>query len=210
MRGRGGTLGGAGTRGSMGPLGDETEQGQASDRMRAAGIVQRGERSLQARARRFDLPREASIAVDVITRLSDALDRVDALHPFVKGVGLAAPQIGLNWAAAVVRPAGGGDTVITLLNPRIIAESAEQDERYEGCLSFFDVRGLVARPLRISVERALPTGDQVIEDYERAVARLVAHEIDHLDGRLYVDRIGSEARLLSVEEYRDTGHPWRY
>ena len=183
-------------------------RGRASERMRAAGIVQRGERLLRTQARRFDLPREASVAVDVITKLSEALERVDALHPFVKGVGLAAPQIGLNWAAAVVRPAGGENTVITLLNPQIMTESPEQDERYEGCLSFFDVRGLVSRPLRITVERALPTGDRVVEAYERAVARLVAHEIDHLYGRLYVDRLGAEKRLLSVEEYRETGRPW--
>ncbi|MBN1174693.1 MAG: peptide deformylase [Micromonosporaceae bacterium] len=178
--------------------------------MRAAGIVQRGARLLQSPMRRFDLPREASMAVDVITRLTEALERVCALHPFVKGIGLSAPQIGLNWAAAVVRPAGDSNTVITLLNPRIVAESPEQDERYEGCLSFFDVRGLVVRPLRITVERELPTGDTVMEEYERAIARLVAHEIDHLEGRLYLDRIDSEERLLPVEEYRDTGRPWRY
>lgn len=192
------------------PSRDLTGRGAASDQMRAAGIVQRGARLLQSPMRRFDLPREASMAVDVITRLTEALERVCALHPFVKGIGLSAPQIGLNWAAAVVRPAGDSNTVITLLNPRIVAESPEQDERYEGCLSFFDVRGLVVRPLRITVERELPTGDTVMEEYERAIARLVAHEIDHLEGRLYLDRIDSEERLLPVEEYRDTGRPWRY
>ncbi|MBT8225459.1 MAG: peptide deformylase [Dactylosporangium sp.] len=178
--------------------------------MRAAGIVQHGAELLHARAKPFDLPREATIAVDVITRLTEALERVYNLHPFVKGIGLAAPQIGLDWAAAVVRPVGESDTVITLLNPKIVAESAERDERYEGCLSFFDVRGLVSRSLRITVEREMPTGDRVTEEYERAVARLVAHEIDHLDGRLYLDRLESAERLLSVEEYRETGRPWRY
>jgi peptide deformylase len=50
----------------------------------------------------------------------------------------------------------------------------------------------------------------VITSFERAMARLVAHEIDHLEGRLYVDRMPPNAALVPVEEYRDTGRPWRY
>lgn len=65
-------------------------------------------------------------------------------------MGLAAPQINIGLAAAVVRTPEG--EMVTLLNPRINDESAQTDEQYEGCLSFFDVRGMVARPLAIDVE----------------------------------------------------------
>lgn len=180
------------------------------ERMRSAGIVQRGSSLLTTPVRRFDLPRQAGLAVSVIAQLVEALDLVDELHPFVKGVGLAAPQIGLDWAAAVVRPGGYGGDPITLLNPRILTQSEERDNQYEGCLSFFDHRGLVPRPLRITVERTLPTGQRAVEAYERATARLIAHEIDHLDGLLYIDRMPPGTELMPIEEYRETGRPWKY
>ncbi|MFF4603961.1 peptide deformylase [Streptomyces sp. NPDC001339] len=62
--------------------------------------------------------------------------------------------------------------------------SGETDEQYEGCLSLFDVRGLVPRPLKITVETVALTGETVATAYERGLARLIHHEIDHLDGLL--------------------------
>ena len=183
---------------------------RASDRMRAVGIVQRGSEMLRTPARPFELPRQEPVARGVVSRLFAVLDRVGALHPFSKGVGLAAPQLNLNWAAAVVRPSEPDAQAIVLLNPRVVDAAADVDEQYEGCLSFFDVRGMVARPLWIEVESALPNGTHLSRRYERGLARLVAHEIDHLDGRLYVDRMRAGAPLLPVEEYQETGRPWRY
>jgi peptide deformylase len=129
---------------------------------------------------------------------------------FRKGVGLAGPQLGLPYAIAVVRPPERGGEPVVLLNPRIVGESGETDEQYEGCLSFFDHRGLVSRPLRIEVEHARYDGTRVITVFEQALARLVGHEIDHLQGRLYVDRMPAGAPLLPVEDYRQTGSPWAY
>jgi peptide deformylase len=97
-----------------------------------------------------------------------------------------------------------------LLNPRIIGESGDADEQYEGCLSFFDYRGLVVRPLQIEVEHARIDGARVITSFELAMARLVSHEIDHLEGRLYVDRMAPDATLVPVAEYHRTGQPWMY
>jgi peptide deformylase len=192
------------------PAAAPESEARASDRMRAAGIVQRGADLLRQPARQFDLPRDSNTARDVVARLLAALDRIDDLHPFSKGVGLAAPQLGLSWAAAVVRPPDREAEPVVLLNPRIVDASLESDEQYEGCLSFFDLRGLVARPLRLDVEHAHWNGDRVITSFEFAMARLVAHEIDHLEGRLYVDRMPPGMPLVPVEEYRDTGKPWHY
>jgi peptide deformylase len=183
---------------------------RASDRMRAVGIVQRGAEMLRTPARPFDLPRQEPVARGVVSRLCAVLDRVGGLHPFSKGVGLAGPQINLGWAAAVVRPSDPGAPPIVLLNPRVLDAATEVDGQYEGCLSFFDVRGLVNRPLWIEVESALPNGTHVINRYERGLARLVLHEIDHLDGQLYTDRTPPDAPLVPVEEYQETGQPWRY
>ena len=182
----------------------------ASDLMRKAGVVQREDGALVEPARPLRLPAEAKFAAAAVQRLSETLDRVQALHPFVKGVALAAPQIGVNVAVAVVRPADSEAAQIILLNPRVVDESSEADEQFEGCLSFFDVRGLVRRPLEVTVESLRSDGTKMIIRYEQALARLVGHEIDHLDGRLYTERMPQEARLLHVDEYSETGRPWRY
>ena len=183
---------------------------RASQRMRGAGIVQRGSDLLRQRAQHFHLPREEAAARDVIDRLLGTLDRLESLHDFSKGVGLAAPQLGLSVAAAVVRPPDSLTEPVVLLNPRVVSASRETDEQYEGCLSFFDYRGLVARPLRVEVEHARFDGTRMITSFELAMARLVSHEIDHLEGRLYVDRMAAEAALVPVSEYQHTGQPWSY
>jgi peptide deformylase len=183
---------------------------RASHRMRGIGIVQRGSDLLRQVARHFQLPREEQAAREALARLLGTLARPEELHDFSKGVGLAAPQIGLSVAAAVVRPPDHGAEPVVLLNPRVVDVSVETDEQYEGCLSFFDYRGLVARPLRIEVEHARFDGTRVTTTFEQALARLVSHEIDHLEGRLYVDRMASDAHLVPVGEYQHAGRPWTY
>lgn len=183
---------------------------RASTRMRGIGVVQRGSDLLRQRARHFQLPREEAAAREVVAALLSALDRIEASHDFSKGVGLAAPQIGRPVAAAIVRAPEHGTDPVVLLNPRIVGESPETDRKYEGCLSFFDYRGVVARPLRVEVEHARYDGTRVITPFERAMARLVSHEIDHLEGRLYVDRMPPGAALVPVAEYHETGLPWAY
>src|SRR6266545_7138928 len=119
--------------------------------MRAAGIVQRSDPLLASAAEPFILPEQAEEAGRLIDELLAGMQRVRQHHVFAKGLGLAAPQIGVSRAAAIVQPSGDDSKPIVLLNPRVIDESAETDEQYEGCLSFFDVRGLVPRPLRLEV-----------------------------------------------------------
>lgn len=179
-----------------------------SDRMREVGIVQEGEPILAKRAREFDLPEEAEDARRVVAELVSAAERAATVHNFGKGMGLAAPQIGIDRAAAIVRTPDG--EAITLLNPRYVEESQETDEQYEGCLSFFDVRGMVLRPLSISVEHTTVDGQKQITIFERGVARLVAHEVDHLHGTLYRERMRTGVDPIPVSEYRGTGSRWSY
>ena len=123
----------------------------------------------------------------MVAQLVSTLERVGQVHNFTKGMGLAAPQINIGRAAAVVRTAEG--ETLTLLNPRICDESAETDEQYEGCLSFFAVRGMVPRPLAIEVEHQDIDGTTRITAFEKGMARLVCHEVDHLFGVLYRARM---------------------
>jgi peptide deformylase len=165
---------------------------------------------LAAVAQPFDLPAEAEAAQELVDELMAVMQWVREHHVLGKGMGLAAPQIDVGRAAAIVQPSGDDSVLIVLLNPRVIAESGERDEQYEGCLSFFDVRGLVPRPLRLEVQHTLLDGRQVITVYADGLARLVAHEIDHLYGRLYLDRMRDGVQPISVEEYKGTGKAWRY
>ncbi|MFJ8208136.1 peptide deformylase [Streptomyces sp. NPDC096033] len=180
----------------------------ASARMQAIGIVQEGDPILTTPARLFSLPAEAEDARRVVAELNSAADRAATVHNFGKGMGIAAPQIGIDRAAAIIRTPEGES--ITLFNPRIIEESGGFDEQYEGCLSFFDVRGMVPRPMSISVEHTDIDGQQRITIFERGHARLVAHEVDHLHGELYRTKMRPGVEPIPVSEYRGTGSRWTY
>jgi peptide deformylase len=130
------------------------------------------------------------------------------VHNFTKGMGLAAPQINIGRAAAVIRTPDG--ETITLLNPRICDQSAETDEQYEGCLSFFEVRGLVPRPLAIEVEHQDIDGNVQMTAFERGIARLVCHEVDHLFGTLYRSRMRPGVEPIPLSKYTGTARQWTY
>ena len=188
---------------------DDHSEHTPSETMTAMGIVQEGAEILSRPGRRYNLPEEADDARRAVAELASAIDRVAEVHNFGKGMGLAAPQIGIDRAVAIVRPPGSS-LPITLLNPQIIEESADIDEQYEGCLSFFDVRGKVPRPLTILVEYQDIDGATRIASFERGVARLVAHEIDHLQGVLYRARMNDDTDPIHVIEYKGGGKQWSY
>jgi peptide deformylase len=166
----------------------------ASERMRAVGIVQEGDPILTKTARTFDLPTEAEDARRVVAELVSAAERASQVHVFGKGMGVAATQIGIDRAAAIVRSPDG--QLITLFNPRIVEESPETDEQYEGCLSFFE---------HVDID-----GTERITIFERGMARLVMHEVDHLHGLLYRARMREGVQPIPVSEYRGTGSGWQY
>ncbi|MEV6966713.1 peptide deformylase [Hamadaea sp. NPDC051192] len=166
-----------------------------------------GGHPLRTRARRLELPDEEEQARLIVADLTVALEEIGRLHPFNKGMGLAAPQLGVDAAAAVIRQPGRGEPFV-LLNPVIVEESREADEQPEGCLSYFDFRGWVRRPLRIVIEHQRFDGGRVVSTFERGLARLVGHEVDHLAGRLYVDRMPLDSPLIPLADY--SSGPWVY
>ena len=95
-------------------------------------------------------------------------------------------------STAARRPAPSAPTVAIAAyarTARIVAQSADTDEDYEGCLSFYDVRGLVIRPLTLHLEHQNLDGQYTATVFPHGLARLVAHEIGHLRGLLYTDRM---------------------
>lgn len=187
---------------------EATVDPRPSERMRRLGVVQADDPALRQPCEPFDLPSEREIAQSVTELLTAFLHPLRAAHSFGKGIGLAAPQVGVTRCAAIVQ--APDQAPVVLLNPRILDASEHTDEQYEGCLSFFDVRGTVSRPLRIDVEHTSLDGDTCITTFEHAAARLWAHEIDHLNGMLYVDRMPPGIEPVPVERYEGTGTSWRY
>lgn len=175
---------------------DRTLDGQ----MRALGVLQKNAGELGVASSRFRLPEESTDATRISGRLHTRLERIAAVHDFTSGLGLSAPQLGLRRAAVAVRTAAGDVTV--LVNPRIVAAADETAEEYEGCLSFFSVRGLVRRSVAVEVEHQTIDGTYVVTAFAGRLARLVAHEVDHLRGILYTDRMTSSVSLIPVRDYR--------
>lgn len=111
-----------------------------------------------------------------------------------EGVGLAAPQIGKNLRVFVMRTNGNIKTVI---NPKIISISKEKtsenkkkdNEVLEGCLSVPCFYGSVSRAKRIKISYTTEEGKQTTETFKGFPARIVQHEIDHLEGNLFIDRL---------------------
>ncbi|MBD3345568.1 MAG: peptide deformylase [Chitinivibrionales bacterium] len=113
------------------------------------------------------------------------------------GVGLAAPQVSKSLRIAVIDTTGGEQEPYILINPEIIHSSEEREDFEEGCLSIPDIRLKVNRPLKVSIKAFDAEGREYsIENAEGLLARALQHEIDHLDGVLFIDRASPVARQL--------------
>ena len=126
-------------------------------------------------------------------------DMFDTMH-HANGIGLAANQIGELKQILVVdisdMEAGKGTKPLAVINPEIIAESDEETEYEEGCLSIPDVREKVWRPEKITLKYNDVNMKETVLDAEGLLARVLQHEIDHLNGVLFVDYLSSTSRTL--------------
>ena len=100
------------------------------------------------------------------------------------GVGLAAPQVGILRRIVVIEVEEGN--LIELINPKIIAYAGEQDGT-EGCLSVPGKWGMVKRPMHVTVRATNRHGEEFELTGSELLARAICHELDHLDGKLYID-----------------------
>ena len=118
-------------------------------------------------------------------------------------VGLAAPQIGKSIRAILVDIQADGKGKVSELrlyiNPEIIDFSSETNRWYEGCFSTGDVKGVVSRPTRITVKALDRHGQELLETHSGYTARIFQHEIDHLNGIRFPDRISSQETLHIVK-----------
>ncbi len=130
-----------------------------------------------------------------ITLIEDMLDTMYEAN----GVGLAAPQVGVLRRIVVIDV---GEGPIVLINPEIIETSGEQTGD-EGCLSVPGKVGQVTRPNYVKVKAQDINMEEVIYEGEELLARAFCHEIDHLDGHLYVEKVEGELYDVTYEDVED-------
>ena len=129
---------------------------------------------------------------EVTERTKDLIDDMFETMYEAQGVGLAAPQVGILKRIVVI---DCGDDPLLLINPEVLETSGEQTGQ-EGCLSVPGKAGIVTRPNYAKVKAYNEDMEEFIVEGEELLARALLHEIDHLDGHLYVEKV--EGDLMDV------------
>jgi peptide deformylase len=121
------------------------------------------------------------------------------------GVGLAAPQVGHSRRVVLIDPTGGDDTnsLVAMINPVVTWVSDQKVVGEEGCLSLPGIRLQVPRAVAVTVEYHDVMGNlKRLECRDEYTARIIQHEVDHLDGVMMLDRVGPFARKLAMKGHR--------
>lgn len=139
-----------------------------------------GDEILRKKCKRVD-----EINDRILTLIKDMQETMYAAD----GVGLAAPQVGILKRIAVVDV---GEGPVNLINPELLETEGEYLDE-EGCLSIPGKQGKVLRPEKIKVKALNEKGEEVIIEASDFYARAICHEMDHLDGILYVDKVVEES-----------------
>jgi peptide deformylase len=140
-----------------------------------------------------------------IQRLID--DMVETMHEY-DGVGVAAPQVHVSLRLAVLEvPASDDRTraavpLMAIVNPKLTPAGEERMADWEGCLSVPDLRGIVPRHRRVRLEALDREGRPIQLEADGFLARVLQHECDHLDGRVYLDRMAGMRSLSFLREFQ--------
>jgi peptide deformylase len=161
-------------------------------------VARMGHPVLRERARPLDKSDIKSASVQKLIE-----DMIDTMHEY-HGVGLAAPQVheGLRLFVAMLDddPDAKSEAVV-IINPEIVANTADVEDGWEGCLSIPDIRGMVPRYTDIQVKALDRTGRNIELTLRNFPARVAQHETDHLEGVLFFDRMKSLQSLTFLDEY---------
>ncbi|MBQ7944822.1 MAG: peptide deformylase [Lachnospiraceae bacterium] len=132
---------------------------------------------------------------EMTPRIQDLIDDMIETMYEACGVGLAAPQVGILKRIVVIDTTG--EDLLVLINPRIVETSGEQTG-YEGCLSVPGKSGTVTRPNYVKAVALNEDMEEIVVEGTELLARALCHEIEHLDGHLYVEKV--EGELLNNED----------
>jgi peptide deformylase len=166
-------------------------------------IIRMGHPTLRRPARPLE---DSEIGSDAVHRL--VVDMIETLHDY-GGIGLAAPQINEPIRLAIIELPGGlsryGELpeipLTVFVNPEIEVLDPTEAGYWEGCLSVPGLRGFVSRPQHVRVKARTLANETLEMELTGFPATVFQHEFDHLDGKLYIDRITDSELLMFEEEY---------
>ncbi|HTL39668.1 MAG TPA: peptide deformylase [Methylomirabilota bacterium] len=135
------------------------------------------------------LTKKTTLIKNIDAEILELADEMIQTCKKANGIGLAAPQIGKSIRMCIIDLEHLGLPPFALINPKIVSKSFKKVEMEEGCLSIPGVFGLVKRPAKIKVEALNLKGEKNKFDADGMVARVIQHEVDHLDGILFTTKI---------------------
>ena len=137
-----------------------------------------------------------------VTEITDELRRLiaDMFETMyaAEGIGLAAPQVGRSERLAVVDVEGNK---FTLINPEVLATTGPSAKAEEGCLSIPDIYGDVERPFEVTIRATDENGNEYETTANELLGRCLQHELDHLDGKLFIDYLSELKRKKALSEW---------
>ncbi|MDD3520255.1 MAG: peptide deformylase [Actinomycetota bacterium] len=134
---------------------------------------------------------------DIMNIIKDMVDTINSDD--YSAVGLAAPQIGVSKRIIVVK----WDNIGIYLNPEIKIIDNEEEEMQEGCLSVYSIACTMKRPKKVSIKAVSPKNEKLNFKAEGMLARIFLHEVDHLNGKLFIDYLDSNKKreiMLKISE----------
>ena len=137
-----------------------------------------------------------------VTTITDELrqliaDMFETMYA-AEGIGLAAPQVGRAERLAVVDVDGAK---FTLINPSVVSLQGEKEKAEEGCLSIPDIYGDIERPATVTIRAMDENGDEYEASGSELLGRCFQHEIDHLDGKLFIDYLSPLKRKAAMSKW---------
>ena len=171
-------------------------------------ILQSGDPVLRTKSK--DIEKIDKKILDLIKDMKDTL----VVQKDPEGIGLAAPQIGKNFRIFLMKPKKTGEATV-IINPKIVSIKQNQESRIknqakrksdimEGCLSLPHFYGPLTRAQKLTIEFMDENGNTKQQTFENLMAQIVLHEIDHLDGILFLDRLLEQKKPL----YEFKGGEW--
>lgn len=147
--------------------------------------------------------RESALPVEELdgeihTLIADMFDTMYA----EEGVGLAAPQVGVGLRVIVVDPREPEVPPFALINPEVVETAGELEKGEEGCLSIPGLKELVERPAQVVVTGMDEAGAQVRLEAVGLLARILQHEVDHVNGILFIDRVSPLKRVMLLRRWQ--------
>jgi peptide deformylase len=139
----------------------------------------------------------AEITAETLVLIDDMLETMYAAD----GVGLAAPQVGVGVRVMVADSREDGRAPVALVNPQILERSEDTERGEEGCLSIPGVTDIVERAARVVIEGRGRDGQVRRVEADGLLARILQHEIDHLDGVLFFDRLSPLKRRMLLKRW---------